>query len=903
MWSFEKIHRCIAHLFLGELVTTFDEEFRILFAQSQPLVLENALVPSDVGGGYFGTQFGLKRTQSLRQTRGYFRHSELSAYSFGDRVDSGLPFRREDPFRHTLEMGGAGLQLGKYSAQQFRMQQSFMQQGRSIMAAQQIEKNAFKRHSYAEGTQESYSSSRLYMKHRVMGNLEEMDQQYQRERHMYQVEGHGAYEQLRSRALQQGDQHSDSGYLPELEAPPDYNVLSSDDLKSGQSHPHVGRYDPTSHKRPTAGQAYACQSSPTQTHPPDLKQFKYSGGKQDREAQDPDAKQGMRNWRISSYLSAYEDAGDECLNEPLGPDTFEDVQYDPEERGFETRERHSNTQRPKLDLRPRFGKPILPDRKGSKDLTTTDLDLKSSDSLTSVATEGEADTLGLTKHESFRSRINPMLQRSSRLRSSLIFSTSKLESHNASGTNKGEDESDPIKTSSAVAEILEKRRSMSREPFDWSKHKKTTDSTDPKTSDSKVLSQTEESNQESKGDAETNKVEATVKKESEEPAKPDAKPSTLNMNDPESRLLYFKELAAKRKNRIAESATDNSNEPALKKSDLLNTVRTIDKPTITQAESVTPGSVVTKSQTDKPPVAMYKPKSPELTTETHNKNRSQKDVKMEEKKDSGGAKTLKPFPSPKFLKKDPLKSFKNPSQSRRVSCDEDMLTDATDAEKSEMKKSRSQSSSGMARSESRESLSLTRQGSSTSINTEGKDTKALDFLKKQTQRLKGILGPKGEKKTSGTSDTKSMKTVPEIKETTDKDTSSENHKATTKPSQSRYQSSTSNVLFSSNLRDDTKVILEQISANSQKNRLEQAKQTEAETDEGSGDAGKASNLEQENSIRYQSRNRFGRTPANPQERDNLLKRIESMRKEKKVYSRFEVTFYSRELIHVLHRSE
>uniref|UniRef100_A0A667XPY7 Scaffolding anchor of CK1 domain-containing protein n=1 Tax=Myripristis murdjan TaxID=586833 RepID=A0A667XPY7_9TELE len=45
MWSFEKIHRCLAHLFLGQLVSTFDEEFRILFAQSQPLIIENVLPP------------------------------------------------------------------------------------------------------------------------------------------------------------------------------------------------------------------------------------------------------------------------------------------------------------------------------------------------------------------------------------------------------------------------------------------------------------------------------------------------------------------------------------------------------------------------------------------------------------------------------------------------------------------------------------------------------------------------------------------------------------------------------------------------------------------------------------------------------------------------------------------
>ncbi|XP_062385446.1 protein FAM83H [Sardina pilchardus] len=872
MWSFEKIHRCIAHLFLGELVATFDEEFRILFAQSQPLVVENALVPSD-GSGYMGNQFGMKRTQSLRMQRGYFRQAEMSAYSFGDRMDSGLPFRREDPYRHTLEVGAAGLQMGKYSSQQFRMQQGVVQQGRSIMASQQIERNAFKRHSYAEGTQESYSSSRLYMKQRVMGNLDEMDQQYQREKHMYQAEG--CYEQLRSRALQQ-DQHSDSGYPPELEPPSDYDALSSDDLKSGQSHPRAGHYDRTSHKRPTAGQTYACQNSPTQIHPPRL-----PGAKQELEAKDPDVKQGMRDWRISSYLSAYEDAGEECLNEPLGPDAFDEVQHHSDERGFENRERPSNPHRPKLDLRPRFGKPILQERKGSKDLSTTDFESKrrSTDSLSSLGTEGETEPreLGLTKHESFRNRINPMLQRSSRLRSSLIFSSSKLETHSTSGNT--EEESDLIKTSSAVAEILEKRRSLSREPFNWSKHKKT----HAADSDSKVVTLTDEPNKDPKEVAKTNKEESAITsivEESEKPAKPEAK---LNMNDPESRLLYFKELAAKRKAKTVESTTDKSNQPALKKSDLLNTDTTADK-----LPEVKPTK--TEPQTDKPLVATLKPKPSELNIEKQIKNSiTQNEENPDVKKDSAGAKTLKPFPSPKFFKKDPLKSFKTSSQSRRMSGDEDMQSDATDAEKSEIKKMRSQSSSSMSRAESRESL--TRHGSNTSLNTEGqKDTKALDFLKKQTQRLKGILGPKGEKKTSGTltSDSKSMKTVPEIKEeTADKNSSDnlpENHKATTKPSQSRYQSSTSNVIFSSNLRDDTKVILEQISDNRQKKKQIDA----AGTDEGSGDAGLASDLEQENALKYQVKNRFSRTPTNPEERENLLKRMESMRKEKKVYSRFEM---------------
>ncbi len=182
MWSYEKIHRCIAHLFLGELVATFDEEFRILFAQSEPLVIDpsnGALAVSDISNpsSYFGSQFGLKRTQSLRNPIGYRRQPEIpSAFPYGDSDRNlALPFRRNDPFRHTVEPA-AGITIGKYSQQQFRLQQSFMDQGRSIVSRQmEMSSSAFKRHSYAEGTQENYSSSRQYMKHRVMNNLDETD--------------------------------------------------------------------------------------------------------------------------------------------------------------------------------------------------------------------------------------------------------------------------------------------------------------------------------------------------------------------------------------------------------------------------------------------------------------------------------------------------------------------------------------------------------------------------------------------------------------------------------------------------------------------------------------------------------------------------------------------------------
>lgn len=176
MWSYEKIHRCIAHLFLGELVATFDEEFRILYAQSQPLVIDSsdgglAISDSSTTSNYLSSQFGLKRSQSLRNPIGFRRQPEIPpVFPYGD---SALPFRRTESFRHTIEPG-AGITIGKYSQQQFRLQQSFLEQGRSIVS-RQMEVSAFKRHSYAEGTQENYTSSRQYMKHRVMNNLDETD--------------------------------------------------------------------------------------------------------------------------------------------------------------------------------------------------------------------------------------------------------------------------------------------------------------------------------------------------------------------------------------------------------------------------------------------------------------------------------------------------------------------------------------------------------------------------------------------------------------------------------------------------------------------------------------------------------------------------------------------------------
>lgn len=679
---------------------------------------------------------------------------------------------------------------------------------------------------------------------------------------------------------------------------------------------------------------------------------KQSGQERD---DDSSVREGLRSWRINSFLSTCEDTGEEGLIQPLGPDAFEDPSPSQQPTAAESSVPRFETPnvpfKPRPDiLRPRFGKPILPES-SSKDSAPTTKDLISSISdYKPLALEkserwlesdwerepqrGAVKELGvdiepkeapdtfLSKHESFRSRINPLLQRSSRLRSSLIFSSSKAEMHSGSlGLRPATEEDeglDTVRTSSIVAQILEKRRSMSREPFDWRKKAEEKRENDRKETEEAERQKEKEREEillkdKRQPEEEPQKTIEEVKAPSThetygfmtESLKHQQTPS-LNMNDPASRLQYFQELAAKRKaSRMGTESSLKAPEPAEKKPDLS------DKPLNTSSPQIPTVSVSpAEPEPKKPDIAAklselaHRPSRPVTTSAKpsaiHLKP-SETSAHKEESVSEGSRKdifkALKPLPSPKIFKRDPLKlKGLNP---RRISCGEEILTtDATDAEKSELKKSRSHSSSAMTHDDSKDGHHKV-MGSNTSINTlggEGKgEGKTLDFLKKQTQRLKGFLGPKDkDKKSAG--DDRTMSTVIEISEdpskksgSSSKDTGSTppdhttaNHKTSSTgiPGPSRYQSPNSSVLFNSNLRDDTKVILEQISANSQKVRHERE---EAGGDK-DGEAGEKG-LERQNSMK---KNRFLRPQGNIQEREGLLRRIESLRKEKKVYSRFEV---------------
>ncbi|KAJ7991644.1 hypothetical protein DPEC_G00286030 [Dallia pectoralis] len=948
MWSYEKLHRCIAHLFLGQLVASFDEEFRILFAQSQPLIVDRALVPVSSDNSYYGKQSELKRTQSLLNPRGFQRHTpELPALPFGG-GDSA--FRRDDMFRNNNAPGG-GLTFGKFAtSQQFRMQQSFLDPARSVVSRQmEISAIDYKRHSYAEGTQESYSSSRQYMKHRVMNNVEETELQFRREQssHLYQGgEGmggsgssHGQYDRLRNRLSL--DQYSDSGYPHEEPSGPEgygRNYLSSGDLTHDPKQPPVGgRYEGgIGQKRPSVGQAYACQSSPTHPHPPEKHLFVAPG----EAAHDKDP--NLRSWRINSYLSAYEDPAEDGLAQPIGPDAFEEPEseekpyaYEASVPRFGAREPPNVPSKPRVEMRPpRYGKPVVPEKTG-KDWPDSRVPDWEREKQREVEVEkplpreapGEVT---LSRNESFRTRFNPMLQRSSRLRSSLIFSSSKTESHLGSLGMKVADEQDedsnPVRNISIVQQILDKRRSTSREPYNWKKKAEEAE-IEKKEKEEKEARLKEEAKL--TDDARAPEVtpasrwvpkDTLAEVESPKMDTTSTNPTQHNMNDPVSRLQYFQELAALR----------NASKEAVVK----------DPPQVKPDHSEPPLSITTPSTPNVPslcvsapepvPKKLEVPATPERTRklsisalrktfETSTSTAQKKDSSSESsRKEKEPSKSLKPPLSPKFFRKDLLKPFKS-SSPRCVSYDEDMLaTDATDAEKSKLKKSRSLStSSGILHVEAKDGLNKNL-GSNSSLNInagEGKaDAKPMDFFKKQSQKLKGLLGNKDKKSsasamTASNVECKSMRTVPESSEesgtagqpqsssttttaadakATEPTPPSANHKAVAKPtSPSRYQTSGGSILFSSNLRDDTKVILEQISANSQKNRLERGGGEEVKVEKAVDVevVKEKTGLERLSSFRN---SRFQRPQVNPQERESLLKKMESMRKEKKVYSRFEM---------------
>ncbi|XP_047458742.1 protein FAM83H [Mugil cephalus] len=596
MWSFEKLHRCMAHLFLGQLVTTFDEEFRILFAQSQPLMIENLVAPLEDLHLSQNRKFLSDRTSIYREPRRFLslesgHPDEWARQSYEERMEGDWrtnPNKRQGSLRGPADM---------YRLQQSRMDPSFDQGPPRVPM---METPAFKRPYYVEGVQGRHS----FLQQQGMPDSEGQGRHFLRGHQPYPGPGLGpvpgpgpgqgpeadysSYDKFWDQDCLSTDQYPEPG-LPQGMPPsnnfdPVLNYLSStrnpdfdqssEKLLSAGDLPFSSPYP----KRPTIGQPYACKTSPTPSNQSDQKHFlqEPSGDRKD-----PKVKRGLRNWRISSYLSASDNPGDEGL--PLAPpqafDPFEepsgpvqqmapDVDLPstkiPNVREFKV---------PRISQMPSYTKMSreqpkkLPDETETKTTPTPSESSSTAEGEKTEETEQkEPKTAVLRRDDSFRRNYNKALQRNSRLRSSLIFSSmdQPTPQDGATATSDQQDEdsdkNDAEQTKLPyVSQLLGQRRSATREPIEWSRYIKSKPEDGSGKTEEKDSSKEENSSTNPEAQDSIKLPEQAKPSEAELP-KTDQLIQSLSgaayvdMNDPDNRLMFFKELAAKRKAAEAEKS-------------------------------------------------------------------------------------------------------------------------------------------------------------------------------------------------------------------------------------------------------------------------------------------------------------------------------------------------------------
>ncbi|KAK5853716.1 hypothetical protein PBY51_014847 [Eleginops maclovinus] len=642
MWSYEKLHRCMAHLFLGQLVTTFDEEFRILFAQSQPLIIEN-FSPMDELGHSQKRQYPSDRTM-YRDTKkfqsldtGY--PDEGLRHPYNERMEwRNMPLKRQESLQ-----GPANVH-SRYTPQHPRMDPS-LDQGPSRLPI--MESPAFKRHSYAEGAYGRYSLP--FTQQQGMPESENLGRQFYRGQQPGPAPGkeadYGANEKFWNQDFYSADPYIEPGLPPEVEPSDNFdpvlNYLSSTriadfDKSSEKSQPVADFPFGSSHpRRSSLGNPQAYQASPTPSNPTDQKQ---SFQEPIADRKDPLVKRGLRNWRISSFLSAHDNPEEEGL--PSAPLNAQDPFEVPSNPIQQTAGIDLSV--PKIPNVREFRVPAIPrasqmpsyvtTREQPKKLAdvntavaaetkTTPTPSESSSSTTEVEKideqeQKEPKMSGLRREESFRRKYNAAIPRSSRLRSSLIFSS--LDQQNtAAGDQQGEegdkDEAEQT-TLPFVSKVLGQRRTA-REPFEWSRYMKsvTSDATDQskpddvnskpdgtdlsKDKDSKDLSEAQKTSppmpQSKASETEMPKTDQPF-----QPPNPPNHPLHIDMSDPDNRLMFFKELAAKRKAAQA-SDTEKSKEKApMKTPNELKSNTTVEKSTKETAEKMADASL-SKGSLDK----------------------------------------------------------------------------------------------------------------------------------------------------------------------------------------------------------------------------------------------------------------------------------------------------------------
>ncbi|NXG59788.1 FA83H protein, partial [Hemiprocne comata] len=841
MWSFEKIHRSIAHIFQGELVSSFDEEFRILFAQSEPLIPPaNVLAKAD--NTFAMTPFGSNMPFFPKKAPLMFQRDDTLFPSFLDRVDPDRyflsNFRRDDTLRHTVE--GSAMRMYK----KVEMENSQMDPVRGFLRSKQLELDAFKRHSFAEGTFENFASSKQYARQMFMNNMDEFkiqashfqkDQfyQYQFEHPHLSGRPQGLFERIRGGrpGFNELEDYGDGPRYPELEPsfPQEGFPLrldyvpsnSSREVRHGSDQLNPAGNSPMGMmlRRQNIGQKFICQTSPTQKQSLEQRLFlQDKDEEQDEDKNTQENRTGLRNWRISSYLSAYQSEPEEGLPMPMESEAYNDVLGD-------TLPKHPT------DLLPAFKSPLSFNSKA--------LGMESAKDLADPDRAGEETPI--TKQDAFRSRINPLIQRSSRLRSSLIFSAAKLDQPNTTiekvqmiqkeqMSSELTKDNETVKTaaSSKVAELLEKYKAVGK--------------------DTERATVTH-----------TKAVSSYLQEESQGSEKKCTK--SVQYKILESRVLDSKDSCSTYK---MHGEADRAFGMASSTSQLLDTF-------------------------SKDPLAHLSTKVDKLSSRFY---------PIENK--------------PALPEKESLiyvgdtQKLTLPEKKERVTFKEDTQKLAnTELKKPQVRTGTTSVLENLSRSPgSDSSLSKSEEDCSK------QDQNPMEFLRKGSLRLKQLLNPKGEKKLeeesaseSGKSDKQAVvlkrSSIGDCQEMMEEEKS---HKfasplppKSSQPSQGRFPSSTANILYSSNLRDDTKVILEQISANSQKNRAELAKQLPSTSNpdlsrsttslERKGEKEKSCNIHRSESFGSQKRN-LQRQPS--EDRDTLLKKMENMRKEKRVYSRFEV---------------
>ncbi|KAI3363027.1 hypothetical protein L3Q82_011685 [Scortum barcoo] len=650
MWSFEKLHRCMAHLFLGQLVSTFDEEFRILYAQSEPLVIENVVPPMEDFSWVQKRQHPSERTSLYREPKKFLwldttHPEEYGRHSYDERMDTDwrlMPLKRQE--------SGPVDMYGRIPPQQSRMDPSF-DQGSSRIPM--MENPALKRHSYAEGVRGRYSYP--FLQQQGMPEPENQGRQFHRGQHPYPGPGPGplpvpgkeadyaGYDKFWNPDYHSADQYSDSGLPQEMEPPDNFdpvlNYLSSTrNVDFDQGSEKLPPDLPCSSSQPrrlSLGQPYVYQISPTPSNPSDHKQI-FPEPNTDRK--DPVVKRGLRDWRISSYLSAYDNPADEGL--PLAPPNASDPFEEPSNPIQQTT-RVLDLSVPKIPNVREFKVPAIPRasqmpsyvkttvREQPKKMPDEPIAVAAetkttpSPSESSSTTEGEKTEVTeqkqpkttIQREDSFRRKYNPAKPRSSRLRSSLIFSS--LEQQHPSQDTKTapgqqDDESDKNEAEQTKLHFsLGPRRSTAREPFEWSRYIKSatadnsaTDPSKPEDGNSKTDDKDSSKEGNSQDLSENPEVKESLKPpdveqansspslpqsksseaelpKTEQPVQPPksllTSPAYVDMSDPDKRLMFFKELAAKRKAAKAAEAEKSKEKAPMKPPTALKNSTTVKK--------------------------------------------------------------------------------------------------------------------------------------------------------------------------------------------------------------------------------------------------------------------------------------------------------------------------------------